>query len=196
MVHRVQAPPVKASAGPGKRVQASGLDPNLAHAQHIHGVPDGNSVTPAASQDTDGDGFIELSEEAATYGPIVLSLTDDTVSGLGGFPTAPGCVLDDSFENPLFAANPSYNTALPVLAGEVRAVTPVPLPAAGLKLLAGLGAFGSAAAEAERTTGPAQHVRAATLPAISSSRIRWVYPRSQRRGRLARRSVIRPVVPR
>lgn len=84
------------------RVQASGLDPDVTHVQHIHGVKNadgsnGNSVTPTAAQDTDGDGFIELLEGAATYGPIILSLRDDTVPGLGGFPTAPGGEINFSY---------------------------------------------------------------------------------------------------
>ncbi len=178
------------------RIQAFGLAPDLPHVQHIHGILGGNSVTPTAAQDTDGDGFIELTEGAVTYGPIIFSLTDDTMPGLTGFPTAPGGiidfsftydllttsafntgmdlstllplqdreivihgallpfaiedqipglgggVLDDGFGNPIAINTPAYNAALPVLAGEIRAVTPVPLPAAGWLLLAGLGALG------------------------------------------------------
>jgi hypothetical protein len=42
------------------------------------------------AQDTDGDGFIELTEGAATYGPIILEL--ESVSG--EYPTAtPGGVI-------------------------------------------------------------------------------------------------------
>lgn len=180
------------------RVRASGLDADVPHVQHIHGVvnPDGtngNSVTPTAEQDTDGDGFIELVEGSATYGPIILSLRDDTVDGLAGFPTAPGGVINFSYTydlltTPAFAGafgiaqlldlanreivihgaftnfaavnelpglgggidqdengNPisaprNYNAALPVLAGEI---SPVPLPAAGWLLIAGLGGMGA-----------------------------------------------------
>ena len=84
------------------RVRAAGLDPDVPHVQHIHGLknPDGtngNSITPTAAQDTDGDGFIELGEGAATYGPIILPLTDINQPGLSGFPTAPGGMIDFSF---------------------------------------------------------------------------------------------------
>lgn len=86
-------------------VHAMGLDPDVTHVQHIHGVKNadgsnGNSVTPTAAQDTDGDGFIELGEGAATYGPIIVPLTDLSVTGptgLEGFPTAPGGVIDFSY---------------------------------------------------------------------------------------------------
>ncbi|MEO3413698.1 CHRD domain-containing protein [Roseovarius sp. CAU 1744] len=95
------------------RVRASGLDPDVPHVQHIHGVKNadgsnGNSVTPTAAQDSDGDGFIELLEGAATYGPIILSLTDDTVPGLGGFPTAPNGRIDSSYTYDLLTT-PAYS---------------------------------------------------------------------------------------
>lgn len=181
-------------------VKASGLDPDMTHVQHIHGVknPDGsngNSQTPGAAQDTDNDGFIELGEGAVTYGPIIMSLTSDPSAGLAGFPTAPGGeidftqtydlltteayngtfdindlldledreivihgaftpfepvdeipglgggIADDGNGNPLLATNgPIYNAALPVLAGEIN---PVPVPAAGWLLIAGLGGLGA-----------------------------------------------------
>lgn len=102
------------------RVQASGLDPDVPHVQHIHGVKtsdggNGDSVTPTAEQDTDGDGFIELLEGAATYGPILLSLTDeaplldsDPDNDLSGFPTAPGGMIDFSYTYNLLNT-PAYN---------------------------------------------------------------------------------------
>ena len=91
------------------RVRAAGLDPNVPHVQHIHGLknPDGtngNSITPTAAQDTDGDGFIELGEGAATYGPIIVPLTDINQPGLSGFPTAPGGMIDFSFTYDLLSS--------------------------------------------------------------------------------------------
>lgn len=63
------------------RVQAdiSGLVPDQVHLNHIHGrfEDDGsarNSVVPPQSADTDGDGFVEVSEGAPFYGNILLSL--------------------------------------------------------------------------------------------------------------------------
>lgn len=90
------------------RVQASNLAPNMTHVQHIHGVVGGNSVTPPPAADTDGDGFIELLEGVPFYGPIMLSLTDDTVPGLGGFPTAPNGRIDFSYTYNLLSS-PAYN---------------------------------------------------------------------------------------
>lgn len=81
-------------------VNATGLEPDSVHVQHIHGHPGGQqSVTPsfALGSDADGDGFIELAEGRPFYGPIILSLTDDTQMGFDGFPTAPGGVIDFSF---------------------------------------------------------------------------------------------------
>ena len=45
----------------------SGLEPGVTHLAHIHGLFNGggqakNSSTPTLSQDTDGDGYIELAE--------------------------------------------------------------------------------------------------------------------------------------
>ena len=57
-------------------IQASGLEPGQTHIQHIHGFADDtDSKTPTIAQDDDGDGFVELAEGLATYGPIQLNLT-------------------------------------------------------------------------------------------------------------------------
>jgi hypothetical protein len=57
-------------------IQASGLEPGQMHIQHIHGFnDDADSKSPTIAQDTDGDGFVELAEGLATYGPIQLNLT-------------------------------------------------------------------------------------------------------------------------
>ena len=82
-------------------ISASGLEPNQVHIQHIHGFPDGtDAMTPTLAQDDDGDGFVELAEGLAKYGPILLNLSTDHTNGggtdnghshgdLAGFPTAP-----------------------------------------------------------------------------------------------------------
>lgn len=69
-------------------IMASGLMPNLAHAQHIHGTFDssGNptdATKPTLAQDANGDGYIELGEGQTTYGPILVPLFNSA----GVFPT-------------------------------------------------------------------------------------------------------------
>jgi hypothetical protein len=57
-------------------IQASGLEPGPMHIQHIHGFADDTDArSPTIAQDSDGDGFVELAEGLATYGPIQLNLT-------------------------------------------------------------------------------------------------------------------------
>lgn len=57
-------------------IQASGLEANQMHIQHIHGFTDGtDSKSPTLAQDTDGDGFVELAEGLPSYGGILLNLT-------------------------------------------------------------------------------------------------------------------------
>lgn len=99
-------------------ITASGLEPNQPHPQHIHGRFDGagnpiDSVSPTLANDTDGDGFIEVLEGAAAYGPVILSLSSPPAESAAAFsfPTAPGGVInftetydltnDDLFFGPL-----------------------------------------------------------------------------------------------
>ena len=57
-------------------IKASGLEPGQVHPQHIHGfMDDTDAKSPTIAQDDDGDGFVELAEGLATYGPIQLNLT-------------------------------------------------------------------------------------------------------------------------
>lgn len=60
-------------------IRASGLAPNLPHAQHIHGFTDPNMTAQCPSEArrdamTD-DGLISTPEAASDYGPILASLT-------------------------------------------------------------------------------------------------------------------------
>lgn len=71
-------------------VNASGLTPDVQHAQHIHGRFDGdgnpiNSMSPTLADDADGDGFIEVIEGVGQYGDVLLSLFN---TGTTMFPTA------------------------------------------------------------------------------------------------------------
>jgi hypothetical protein len=78
-------------------INASGLQPGMGHAQHIHGTfSDGmtgsntDATTPTMAQDANGDGFIELGEGQTTYGPILVPLFGSD----GSFPTAPDGTID------------------------------------------------------------------------------------------------------
>ena len=57
-------------------IQASGLEAGGVHLSHIHGLSENgqpvDSTCPTQAQDTDHDGFVELAEGAATYGPILI----------------------------------------------------------------------------------------------------------------------------
>lgn len=60
-------------------VEASGLAPELPHAQHIHGLTDGSMdfVCPDISADADGDGIVNTAEGIPMYGDINISLTTE-----------------------------------------------------------------------------------------------------------------------
>lgn len=78
-------------------INATGLFPNANHPGHIHGRfnPAGlprNSTVPTLADDTDGDGFIEVAEGAASYGPIILAFPDLVDDG----PEAPDGTLNYS----------------------------------------------------------------------------------------------------
>lgn len=80
-------------------IQASGLEANQPHAQHIHGLVDGagnpiNSTSPGPAQDADNDGFVELAEGLPNYGPVLVPLTSPPGGDPAGFPTAPGGTID------------------------------------------------------------------------------------------------------
>lgn len=75
-------------------IRATGLEPGRVHAQHIHGRFDAqgrpfDSVAPTAADDTDRDGFIEVAEGAASYGPVIVPLTAPPGGAAADFPTAP-----------------------------------------------------------------------------------------------------------
>lgn len=55
------------------KIQATGLEPNMLHPQHIHGFLENkrNSTCPSPSADTNEDGIIDLGEGAPFYGPII-----------------------------------------------------------------------------------------------------------------------------
>ncbi|WP_380067355.1 hypothetical protein [Dankookia sp. GCM10030260] len=59
-------------------IEATGLEPDQMHVQHIHGFDDDSqAMSPTIARDADQDGFVELGEGLASYGPIQLNLTLD-----------------------------------------------------------------------------------------------------------------------
>jgi hypothetical protein len=61
-------------------IKASGLEPGGPHISHVHGRSEGgtpvDSTCPANSEDSDGDGFVELEEGGLKYGPILVDFMD------------------------------------------------------------------------------------------------------------------------
>lgn len=123
-------------------INASGLVPDQPHAQHIHGTFDasGNpsdATTPTMAQDANGDGFIEVTEGAATYGPILVPLTP--------FPTAADGTIDftqtynlDSdiyFDSPALGRAATKDDLFPLTFREIvlhGMVTPIDIANGGL----------------------------------------------------------------
>lgn len=81
------------------RIDATGLEPDQTHPQHIHGLVGTNghpqvSLAPTETNDADGDGFIELAEGLPAYGPVLLPLTSPPGGATADFSTAPGGVIN------------------------------------------------------------------------------------------------------
>lgn len=62
-------------------INATGLNLDGPHAQHIHAIVDGENVTasacPTMDADADGDGVVDVAEGVPFYGGIQVSLTTD-----------------------------------------------------------------------------------------------------------------------
>lgn len=58
------------------KVNATGLEPNMVHPQHIHGFSENkaNSTCPTPAADTNGDGLVDLVEGLPSYGGVLLEL--------------------------------------------------------------------------------------------------------------------------
>ncbi|MGH8124925.1 MAG: PEP-CTERM sorting domain-containing protein [Rhodanobacteraceae bacterium] len=96
-------------------INATGLQPGVSHAQHLHGPLDANgnpiqaTVPTLAADDTNGDGFIELGEGQMAYGPILVPLSIG--AGTGVFPTEPNGTLN--YTQTFDLTNPAtYHSAL------------------------------------------------------------------------------------
>lgn len=84
-------------------VNASGLEPNMDHLMHLHGLIGGDgtsgnpavdSQTPTLADDADGDGFVEVFEGLPQYGDIILTLGTQTAP-TGSFNYSATFDLDD-----------------------------------------------------------------------------------------------------
>lgn len=84
-------------------VNAMGLEPDMDHLMHLHGLIDGDgtsgnpavdSQTPTLADDADGDGFVEVFEGLPQYGDIILTLGTQTAPG-GSFAYSETFDLDD-----------------------------------------------------------------------------------------------------
>lgn len=115
-------------------IQASGLEANALHPQHIHGFMENkrNSTCPTQADDMNGDGIVDLGEGLPDYGPVLLPLTP--------FPTAPDGTIafeqtytvDPKELGPLqnraivlhgLTVDGEYIATLPVACGQIK-VTP------------------------------------------------------------------------
>lgn len=113
----------------------AGLEPNRVHVAHIHGLftPSGqpaNSSVPTLAVDTDRDGFIEVAEGAATYGPIILPLGNigAAMNGTSNF-----SATFDLTNSAIFNAGFSAEDLFPLVLREVviHGLTVPPGPGAG-----------------------------------------------------------------
>lgn len=107
-------------------MRIDGYEVGQPHAQHIHGAIDSvtgdpiDSTTPTLAQDSDGDGFIEVAEGAATYGPVIVPLVDSN----GDFPTPTSNSLSfiqtyDLSESDAFAADFEKDDLFPLYFREI-----------------------------------------------------------------------------
>ncbi len=98
------------------KMAATGLLPDQPHAAHIHFGADARHECPTIGDDANKDGHLNVSEGAASYGAIVVSLTKsgDTspASGLAvdRFDTAPGGNI--SYERGSINVAPEVATAI------------------------------------------------------------------------------------
>lgn len=62
-------------------VEASGLEPNMQHLQHLHGMKDGTETTcPDTAADTNDDGVVDITEAVETAGVTMIPFHADPVN--------------------------------------------------------------------------------------------------------------------
>jgi hypothetical protein len=97
------------------QVDAVGLEPDVDHLMHIHGLLGGDgssgnpaldSQTPTLADDADGDGFIEVLEGLPRYGDIILTLgTMNTPTGSFSYNEVFDLTDDSLFGSPVSGAD-------------------------------------------------------------------------------------------
>ncbi|RAK09477.1 hypothetical protein ATI53_106714 [Salipiger aestuarii] len=109
---------------------ATGVTPDQVHAQHIHGLFDGDgaavdSVTPTLADDANKDGMVEVLEGVGQYGDVLPPLDDDgempTVSGWGTYTFIQSYDLDDDslFGSPVTGNDYTSDDILPLALREI-----------------------------------------------------------------------------
>lgn len=115
-------------------LEATGLEADMLHPQHIHGFENPkNSTCPTIAADRDGDGLVSVGEGAPSYGPVLRPLTPFTTAPGGTIAynqTFSGGELDalgqlDTLQNRAIVVHgltvgTMYDASLPVACGQIR----------------------------------------------------------------------------
>lgn len=117
-------------------INATGLEADQVHAQHIHGLSSGNASCPPMSADKNGDGLVSLEEGVPFYGAVLQPLepypTADA-SGKVNFkatytvdPSKLGSLTDRVIVLHGMTVKGKYDGSLPVACGQIESATSVP----------------------------------------------------------------------
>lgn len=112
-------------------INATGLEANKVHPQHIHGFMENNknSTCPTMSADTNGDGLVDLVEGLPSYGPVLLTLTPTPTADANGEVNYTQTFTIDPSLLPLqnraivlhgLTVNGEYMATLPVACGQLK----------------------------------------------------------------------------
>lgn len=112
------------------RINATGLEANQTHMQHIHGLTSAtaNATCPTAAADTNRDGLVSLVEGLPSYGGVLLELTPYSTTPTGTLAYEATFTIDPAKLLPLEnraivlhgkTVNGAYEASLPVACGEI-----------------------------------------------------------------------------